>query len=253
VADDSANFFHNVISSLTPRTTGHQEGELCDIKVLDFGCGKGDLVRALGDIGYSACGCDVVECWPSDDPKFKLIDQSPYRIPFEDESFDFIVSTSVLEHAQNKEDVFREMHRVLKKGGMGLHLYPSKWYLPYEPHVYVPLMNFFWPRCPKWYLALWAILGIRNQFQSGKSWAEVVKLNYYYQETGLSYWANRRMARAVSLIFGNINFPVRIYMKYAGGRGALVLRTIFGKYIGGLINNTFRMSFLIFRKDASNE
>ena len=141
----------------------------------------------------------------------------------------------------------------LKEGGVGLHLYPSKWYLPYEPHVKVPFMNFFWPRCPKWYLAVWGILGIRNQFQSGKPWYEVVKLNDAFQKTGLSYWSNRRMSGEVRSIFGNCEFPVRTYMQYASGNAVTVLRSIFGAYLGGLINNTFRMSFLVFRKDARNE
>lgn len=110
-------------------------------------------------------------------------------------------------------------------------------------------MNFFWPNCPKWYLALWAILGIRNQFQSGRRWSEVVKLNDVFQKNGLSYWANRRMANLVMSIFGNYDFPTHIYMRYASGKAVPVLRAIFGTRIGGQINNTFRMSFLVFRKN----
>lgn len=253
MAEDNTNFFKSVISTFTLNATGYQERAPYEIRVLDFGCGRGDLVRTLGDLGYSTYGCDVVECWSFDDPRLKLIGQSPYRIPFEDESFDFVISTSVLEHVQNKNEVFMEMNRVLKKGGMGLHLYPSKWYLPYEPHVYIPFMNFLWPRCPRWYLSVWAILGVRNTFQSGKPWHEVVKLNHAYGKTGISYWSNRRMAGAVMSIFGNCDFPVRTYMQYAAGKAVPVLRAIFGAYLGGLINNTFRMSFLIFRKEARSE
>ena len=61
-----------------------------------------------------------------------------------------------------------------------MHLYPSKWYLPSEPHIYVPLVNVFWPRCPRWWLALWARLGVRNEHQGHMGWKEVVDINVRY-------------------------------------------------------------------------
>ena len=34
-----------------------------DIKVLDFGCGSGQLVSQLTSIGYSTYGCDIEKGW----------------------------------------------------------------------------------------------------------------------------------------------------------------------------------------------
>ena len=137
-------------------------------KVLDFGCGSGQLVDALLQLGFDAYGCDISAYWsgePSVAPeRLHLISSMPYRLPFDDSIFDVVVSTSVLEHAQNKEEYFQEIHRVLRPGGYSMHIYPGKWYLPYEPHIYVPLVNYFWPYCPKWWLGLWALLGVRNEF-----------------------------------------------------------------------------------------
>lgn len=45
------------------------------------------------------------------------------KCPFDDESFDFIYSTSVLEHVQDLPSAFSEMHRLLKPGGMIVHNY----------------------------------------------------------------------------------------------------------------------------------
>lgn len=142
MADDNSNLFHKIIDYLVSQRTEAKNREICEIRLLDFGCGRGDLVRTLDNFGYSAYGCDVIKNWSFDDPKFKLIRQSPYRIPFEDESFDFILSTSVLEHAQNKEEVFREMYRVLKKGG-GIASLSVQMVLAVRTSYLCPINEFF--------------------------------------------------------------------------------------------------------------
>ncbi len=81
-------------------------------KVLDFGCGSGQLVDALLQLGFDAYGCDISAYWsgePSVAPeRLHLISSMPYRLPFDDSIFDVVVSTSVLEHAQNKEEYFQD-------------------------------------------------------------------------------------------------------------------------------------------------
>lgn len=239
----AGQFFDAAIRELDPAATNP-----AGITILDFGCGEGGLVHALRRLGYAAHGCDINDRWPRGDPRFTLIEQHPYRIGYDSGSFDYVISTSVLEHVQNKAEVFREMRRVLKPGGIGMHLYPSKWYLPYEPHLHVPLVNYFWPRCPRWWLALWALLGIRNEFQKEKPWREVVELNARYAQTGVSYWSNRRIRQEALATFGNCEFGYRAYMRHAGGGAARVLGRTFGLHLGGRISQAFRMSFLVVRK-----
>lgn len=50
-------------------------------RILDFGCGAGDLVKALARQGFDARGCDVAAYWPqdSDSGRFALIEPEPYR------------------------------------------------------------------------------------------------------------------------------------------------------------------------------
>jgi SAM-dependent methyltransferase len=191
------------------------------VRVLDFGCGSGRLVKELRALGYDAYGCDA---WtqlgagpPPDDAYLLEISVNPYRLPYDDANFDFVVSTSVFEHAQNKDQCFREIHRVLKPGGHSLHIYPGKWYLPTEPHIYVPLVSWMWPAVPRWWLALWAFLGIRNEYQQGKGWKEVMESNARYCALGLSYWSTRHYRRISAQIFGNSSFPMESFIEYGGG------------------------------------
>jgi SAM-dependent methyltransferase len=147
-----------------------------DTRIMDFGCGRGHLVSHLLSSGYDAYGRDVKPHWLKNPAvaghRVKTIGLSPYRLPFDHDMFDVVVSTSVLEHAQNKEEFFREIWRVLGFEGYSIHLCPGRWYLPVEPHMYVPLANILWPKCPRWWFGLWALIGVRKQFQLGKPWKD---------------------------------------------------------------------------------
>jgi SAM-dependent methyltransferase len=167
--------------------------------VLDFRCGAGELVEQLVNLGYDACGCDIVlQRAPritSAPQRFGLINLEPYRFPLGDESFDVVVSTTVLEHARNPEEYLLEIWRVLKPGGMAMHLVPGKWYLPAEPHLGVPFANFFYPNCPTWWFALWALLGRRHPHHRGMGWQQVVKLCRDFFDNDVFYRSTREHER----------------------------------------------------------
>ncbi len=222
------------------------------VKVLDFGCGKGNLVRDLSSLKYDAYGCDIDAYWEKESKhetgRLSRISLAPYRLPFEDGNFDFVVSISVLEHAQNKEECFKEIHRVLKNGGYAMHLYPGKWYLPYEPHIYVPFVNMLWPTCPKWWLSFWAMLGVRNEFQQGKSWKEVFNLNTRYCKRALSYWSNRKYYKLSQEIYGNYSAPMKFYINHADGGAAKFFRRFPAKGLWGWLIGNIRMNFIVLKK-----
>lgn len=58
------------------------------------------------------------------------------RLPFEDASFDTVISVSVLEHTPAPHQLFREMTRVLKPGGRMIQHVPFSFRLHEEPHDY---------------------------------------------------------------------------------------------------------------------
>jgi len=216
------------------------------IQVLDFGCGKGDLVLAFLSMGFDAYGCDLVEEWPTDAKalhRFHKINYSQYRLPYNDNSFDFVVSTSVLEHVRNKKQVFQEIHRVLKRGGCAIHIFPSKYYLPYEPHIYVPLANFFYPA---WWLFLWAFLGVRNQYQKGKAWDEVVALNHEYCSSKVFYIANHEYRNLSLEIFNNHYSADDFGLEYSSCKFiSAILTTIFPRKLISFIYGEIRYYFMI--------
>ena len=217
-------------------------------RILDLGCGAGEMVAHLRRSGFDAWGCDSQEFIT----KFKggdyllNITASPYRLPADDNSFDIVLSCSVLEHAQNKAEIFREIHRVLKPGGRTLHFLPGRYYLPSEPHIYVPLVNWFWPHVPKWWLALWAILGIRNEFQQGHTWRQVLSANIQYCKDGLSYWPHRRYKRMVRAVFGNCRFPNDYFVRKAQGGATRLARKMPLPYaLTGWLLSRLRMGILM--------
>jgi SAM-dependent methyltransferase len=226
-------------------------------KVLDLGCGAGVLVKKLQEAGLDAWGCDGEFGSGTEfrhaTERLRRIEICPYRLPFEDRLFDAVVTVGVLEHVSNKDRMFGEIYRVLKGGGTMIHVFPSKWYLPVEPHTFVPLVNWLWPRVPRWWLALWAIVGVRNSFQSGLSWHQVVDANLAYCRAGLDYWSFSKLARCVRSIFGQCRFADRYHL---GRREGVVARTCQAAPFAGSaawLLGRLRMSVMVATKSGSPE
>jgi hypothetical protein len=95
-----------------------------------------------------------------------------------------------------------EIARVMRHDGIGLHLFPSRNVL-IEPHMFVPLATKVqsW-----WWFYLWALLGIRNEYQAGMSAREVADRNYRYSQTGVRYQRDCDMRAAGGQHFGAIYF-----------------------------------------------
>jgi SAM-dependent methyltransferase len=222
------------------------------LAALDFGCGRGDLVHALRELGLNAQGCDLSANLGAS-KHLSPISADPYRLPYPDDSFDVVISTSVFEHAQRTEECMREIHRVLRAGGVAMHGFPGKWYLPVEPHIYVPLVNWFWPLAQRPWLALWAIAGIRNEYQRGLSWRKVVRLNEIYVREGLCYRTTRHYNLVSDRIFGNHEWPMRFYIEHAPGGAAALARRLPLKSLTGLLIRECRTSFLVQRKTDRNQ
>jgi len=174
-----------------------------DAWILEFGCGAGGRVYELLDAGYTrAAGYDVLDYLelrdPADRDRFYITPDG--HIPVSDASFDFVFSDQVFEHVLNQPLAWQEIVRVLKPGGVSVHVIPAKWQV-IEPHIKVPLGGLHpFKRYP--YYLLWAILGIRNEFQNGLSAREVARRNYHYARTNLNYWSSwqyRRLFRTLPI------------------------------------------------------
>jgi SAM-dependent methyltransferase len=100
------------------------------LRLLDYGCGAGDLMRVLAELGArgSFTGCDVSDGmlaeagkrWPRRlGPPPALAPQDGARTPFADGQFDIATISAVLHHvpAAGRPAVYAELGRVLRPGG----------------------------------------------------------------------------------------------------------------------------------------
>jgi len=97
-------------------------------RLLDIGCGwEAKLLRA--NEPYIASGIGVDFKAPAISiQKIKTISLTLQdRLPFEDQSFDFITMLAVMEHLENDEAILKECARLLRPGG-GLLITVPSWY-----------------------------------------------------------------------------------------------------------------------------
>ncbi|MCP3930657.1 MAG: class I SAM-dependent methyltransferase [Bacteroidetes bacterium] len=109
-----------------------------DAKILDYGCGKGDIViegrkRGFDFFGVEAfahgSGINIKEQINDQDllgDVIKEIDLDDNVISFPDNYFDLIVSNQVFEHVVDMDKVLVEISRVLKDDGKIALIFPSK-------------------------------------------------------------------------------------------------------------------------------
>ncbi|MEL6457989.1 MAG: class I SAM-dependent methyltransferase [Cyanobacteria bacterium J06636_27] len=101
---------------------------LSELKILDWGCGKGHISYLMREMGAEITSCDVDG---ANDSSFgqntPIIEKAsinvvplehPYILPFKDTSFDIVLSFGVLEHVPNHFESLQEIHRILKASGL---------------------------------------------------------------------------------------------------------------------------------------
>jgi SAM-dependent methyltransferase len=122
-----------------------------EMRVLDFGCGRGEYAAWLRARGYEAFGVDLdAAVLERGRPCFRELGLDAERvlvalgpdgaIPFPDGFFDFVCSEQVLEHVRDLEATARELARVSARGAGGLHCFPARW-RPVEVHLRLPFVH----------------------------------------------------------------------------------------------------------------
>jgi len=95
---------------LYPRLCRHLRG-----RVLDVGCGIGDMVRFRPNTVGVDVNARAVDFCRSQDLDVRIM--PPDRLPFADLTFDGAVLDNVLEHLTEPSALLSEIHRVLLPGG----------------------------------------------------------------------------------------------------------------------------------------
>ena len=109
--------------------------------LLDLGCGKVPLYQVYKD------HVDDVTCvdWENTLHKNEYLDHVAdlnQPIPLDDNSFDTIILSDVLEHIREPEKLWQEMNRVLRTGGTALINVPFYYWLHEKPFDYYRYTQF---------------------------------------------------------------------------------------------------------------
>ena len=119
-------------------------------RILDFGCGAGEVVAAGRAAGLDMLGADVFyggsearaaranarDCWARSSTRSAMAGWTSRS------AFDLVTNNQVLEHVEDLDAVLREIHRVLKPGGTLLSIFPSRDVFR-EGHIGIPFSHWF--------------------------------------------------------------------------------------------------------------
>ena len=194
-------------------------------KILDYGCGSGQVVRAGLADHLDIYGCEVfyggghgVEEAVSDLLGSRILKIQNGKIPFGDSWFECIVNNQVFEHVGDMDAVLSEIYRTLKPGGYLLSLFPSREVIR-ENHCGVPLAHRFskYPKLGYYWLLAFRLLGF-GYFKGTKSphqWAHDFQL-------WLNNYCNYRPEKQIMELFSAHNLKAigieREYIKFRGLR-----------------------------------
>ena len=100
-------------------------GEVRGLDVLDVGCGTGRHSVALARAGARVTGVDFsngmldkARAKPGADAVRFIHQDASGTLPFEDRSFDRVISCLVIDHVRDLGTFFAELHRVCRPGGL---------------------------------------------------------------------------------------------------------------------------------------
>jgi len=210
-------------------------------KILDYGCGRGEIVKLMRP-DVEAFGCDVFTKGGDYHAQVEAGMRPFIRpmaddgiIPYDDNSFDIVISNQVMEHVTDLELVLSEIRRVTKQGGIVLSLFPDKsvWR---EGHCGIPFMHWLPPKPRFYYTYLLRRCGLGHH-KSGKTEREWAA----YWTEWIDKWTCYRPYRVIRAAFNKHLGPMHhledqwLDMRFGKRSVPASFKRLFVRKMGGVV------------------
>jgi SAM-dependent methyltransferase len=162
-----------------------------NLTVLDWGCGRGSDVAHLRQRGINAYGAEI--CSETIERGARLFEQlaldhralvkhirADNTTDYPSAFFDVLISKEVLEHIEDLSSAAREMCRVLKPGGIAIHLYPAH-HCVLEEHLSMPFVHWLPKGTARRHLiGLFTLLGLEPRWRELSALSAREKADRYF-------------------------------------------------------------------------
>lgn len=109
-------------------------------KILDIGCGQGQILKEAENMGVFSYGVDISEeglmSAKNNSPNSKIICCNAEKLPFKNKFFDHIIMLGTLEHFLNPADALLEATRVLIPEGKLCIVVPNLYYIKHIGNIW---------------------------------------------------------------------------------------------------------------------
>lgn len=161
------------------------------VKILDLGCGYGLMVVLLRRLGFKAFGCDsdsqsvliAKKILAENNLEPDIIIKNKDKLPYKNNSFDFVYLNHVLAYVKDLPVFFKEISRVLKKGGW-VYLITPNYQCYYDINYGVFLIPWLPKQLNKLYLRL---LGRKGSFLDTVTFTTKNLLERLFKENNFSF------------------------------------------------------------------
>jgi len=121
----STEAIYKSVVSVAMQRLGTTDGKV--ISYLDVGAGRGELIDLMrSSFNIHAQACDYhIERFSHEDVPIKRVNLNTEYLPFEDNVFDLVTCSEVIEHLENYRQTIRDISRVLKPGGIAIFTTPN--------------------------------------------------------------------------------------------------------------------------------
>jgi SAM-dependent methyltransferase len=181
-------------------------------RILDFGCGSGNVVIAGRERGLDIYGADVFYAGATSKNdveksglwgvEIREISMTRAKLDFDDEYFDFVMSNQVFEHLENMDVGLSEIYRVMKKDALFLCLFPSSDVVR-EGHIGIPFAHWFskGSRVRYYYILFFRAVGL-GYFKGDKSIVQWTREKLDWLDRYTYYRDKDEIFRSFSRYFG---------------------------------------------------